>query len=86
MSISSEPFQRTVISTKPLGPTILEVLNCGFHKQKVRNQRIFRKRKTTATRATVQYRSIENSIIVKKFTERQDLTIMAFGNKFTIKR
>jgi hypothetical protein len=40
-----------------LGPTILEVLNCGFHKQKVRNQSIFRKRKTTATRATVQYRS-----------------------------
>jgi hypothetical protein len=29
-----EPFQRTDISTQPLGPTILEVLNCGFHKTK----------------------------------------------------
>jgi hypothetical protein len=53
MFIKSEPFQRTDISMKPLGPTILEVLNCGFHKTKVRNQNIRRKRKTTAT---LQYR------------------------------
>jgi hypothetical protein len=29
-----EPFQRTDIITQPLGPTILEVLNCRFHKIK----------------------------------------------------
>ena len=34
ISLTSEPFQRTDISTKLLGPTILEVLNCGFHKIK----------------------------------------------------
>ncbi|MFL6405946.1 MAG: hypothetical protein ACJ71F_02600, partial [Nitrososphaeraceae archaeon] len=32
LSISSEPFQRTDISTQPLGPTLLDALNCGFHK------------------------------------------------------
>jgi hypothetical protein len=31
---NSEPYQRTDISTQPLGRTILEVLNCGFNKIK----------------------------------------------------
>jgi hypothetical protein len=30
MSIDTESFQRTDISTQPLGPTILDVINCGF--------------------------------------------------------
>jgi hypothetical protein len=34
MSMNAEPFQRTDIGMKPLGPTILEVLNCGFHKRR----------------------------------------------------
>jgi hypothetical protein len=32
MDTNSEPLQRTDISTQPLGPTLLDVLNCGFHK------------------------------------------------------
>ncbi len=42
MSITSEPLQRTDIDMKHLGPHILEVLNCDFTKQKMRNQNISR--------------------------------------------
>jgi hypothetical protein len=28
----TEPFQRTDINVQPLGPTILDIRNCGFHK------------------------------------------------------
>jgi hypothetical protein len=40
---------------RSIGSTILEVLNCGFHKTKSEKQDINRKRKET-TAATVQYK------------------------------
>ncbi len=30
MYIDAEPFQRTDIGMQPLGPILLDVLNCGF--------------------------------------------------------
>ena len=43
MSINTEPFQRTNISMKPLGPPFWKCFIAGFSKQKVRKQDISRK-------------------------------------------
>jgi hypothetical protein len=44
MSTNLEPFQRTDIGMQPLGLTILEVLNCRFHKIKCEKARYRSKR------------------------------------------